>query len=279
MVSEEKLAGLKSYCERARKTLIEDAYSMRYERKKKSLGAVLSSMASDHEGLGIYAYFGETNATQMKQHFHVAAQLRIASVGLRRGETLSTGAKILYVMLSDSPEVIQSYAYLEPNEEYIKYRDNPKTLQFYVHMTQLAIRNEDDALQAKIAIAAQKSGKKLREEFSAGEDFYSLLLKRDKNALEALITEKANQWQAIIKRGGETGTPLSENLMASIAMEYAKLCWLKGIEVQIDHPLVPMELLPIKPLDHYDDVYDFLDPNWVPPPQTLFEKLTKWIKG
>ena len=31
---------------------------------------------------------------------------------------------------------------------------------------------------------------------------------------------------------------------------------------EIDNPLVPMELMPVKPLDYYN--YDFLDPNWKP---------------
>lgn len=277
MANKVDLEGLKGFCERAAKDLEKDAYSMRYERKKKSLGAVLSCMERDHQGLGIYAYFGENDIVRMKQHFHVAAKLSISSVGLRWGETLTSTTDFLYVMLSDSPEVIQAYASLEP-EEYLKNRENPRLMAFLVHMYQLAIRDEHDALRVKIAIAAQKSGQKLREEFSAGQDFFSLLLKRDKKALEALITKKADQWQAIIKRGGETGSPLSENLMASVAMEYAKLCWLKGIEVEIDHPLVPMELLPIKPLEHYDDVYDFLSPDWVPPPQNVIEKITKWFR-
>lgn len=276
MINEVNLDGLKSYCERANRELVGRAYSVRYERKKKSLGGLLSNMVSAHKALGIYAYFGANDVARMKQHFHVAAKLSISSVGLRWGETLSSTTDFLYIMLSDSPEVIKAYAFLEP-EEYLKNRENPRVMAFLVHMYQLALRDEHDALRVKIAIAAQKSGQKLREEFSAGEDFFSLLLKRDKSALETLITKKANQWQAIIKKGGETGTPLSENLMASIAMEYAKLCWLKGIEVEIDHPLIPMELLPIKPLEHYDDVYDFLNPDWVPPPQNFIEKIAKWF--
>lgn len=265
------LDGLKGFCERAIKDLEKDAYSMRYERKKKSLGAVLSCMARDHQGLGIYAYFGESDVARMKQHFHVATKLNIASAGLRWGETLSTDANFVYALLSDSAEVIQSYAHLELNDEFIKYRQNPKASQFYVHMIQLAIRDEHEELLAKIAIAVQKANKKIRETYSTGSDFFSLFLKRDKQTLEDHIMQSANEWQGMIKRGVVTNSPLSQDLMASHAMVYAKLCWLKGIEVEIDHPLVPMELLPIKPLEHYDDVYDFLAPDWVPPKPTLLQ--------
>ena len=37
---------------------------------------------------------------------------------------------------------------------------------------------------------------------------------------------------------------------------------MNGLEIEIDNPLVPMELMPVKPLDDYH--YDFLDPNWKP---------------
>ena len=37
---------------------------------------------------------------------------------------------------------------------------------------------------------------------------------------------------------------------------------MNGLEIEIDNPLVPMELMPVKPLDYYN--YDFLDPNWKP---------------
>ena len=61
------------------------------------------------------------------------------------------------------------------------------------------------------------------------------------------------------------------------ALPISKLCWLKGIEVEIDHPLFPMELLPLKPLEHYDDVYDFLSSDWTPPTQNFIQKITKWF--
>ena len=32
---------------------------------------------------------------------------------------------------------------------------------------------------------------------------------------------------------------------------------MNGLEIEIDNPLVPMELMPVKPLDYYN--YDFLD--------------------
>lgn len=57
-----------------------------------------------------------------------------------------------------------------------------------------------------------------------------------------------------------------------------KLCWLKGINIQIDSPLVPMALMPVKPLDYYDEVYEFLQADWVPPVQGLMGKVSRWFR-
>jgi hypothetical protein len=42
------------------------------------------------------------------------------------------------------------------------------------------------------------------------------------------------------------------------ALGYAKLAWLKDIEVDINHPGVPKELLLVRPNKEYIDEYDFL---------------------
>ena len=43
---------------------------------------------------------------------------------------------------------------------------------------------------------------------------------------------------------------------------FTKLCWMNGLEIEIDNPLVPMKLMPVEPLEKYDLVYDFLKPDY-----------------
>ncbi len=43
------------------------------------------------------------------------------------------------------------------------------------------------------------------------------------------------------------------------ALGYAKLAWYLGVEVEVNSPLIPKDLLPIKPLDNYEIPYDFLE--------------------
>jgi hypothetical protein len=80
--------------------------------------------------------------------------------------------------------------------------------------------------------------------------------------------------QAKIKPAQE----LDGQLLAGFAVIHTKLCWYRGIEVQIQNPLVPMPLMPIQPLDTYDVEYDFLHSGWAPPPPPgLFSKIKRWL--
>lgn len=247
-----------------------------HPKKTTQIGSVLTHMSSEHVGLGMYGYFVEGNIQTFKQNFYIASKLRAASANKHWGETLSMDGSFLYPLLSDSAEIINTYSRLEP-EEYLKNRDNPRVPQFFVHMIQLVLRDEHEALRVKIDKGARGSGKPYREEFKAGQDFYSLLLQRDRQALEARILKEAQFWETIIKKGKMTGNPLTEDFLATNAVMYAKLCWIKGIEVQVDSPFVPMDLLPVAPLSHYDDSYDFLKSSWVIPPRGLMGKITRWL--
>lgn len=101
-------------------------------------------------------------------------------------------------MLSDSLPTIEAYAKVALGE-YLIHRDKANAPQFQTHLYQLTLLDNHEALRTKIEIAAQKAGKKLREEFSAGSDFYSLFLKRDKKELEALILKKAKRYLSFFR--------------------------------------------------------------------------------
>jgi hypothetical protein len=241
---------------------------IRYRRKKINLASCYDTLARDHLKVGIYAYFIEGNLRSFKQNLHVASQLELVSIALNSYQRFQTATDLHFALLSDSPEVIDAMAQLE-TPEFLSYRNNPLNNQFQVHMRQLALLGDYDALQAKIQKLAQHGRKADRQPAAEGKDFFSLLIRGDKEGLEDLILKGCRK---------RTGNPLVEDFIAEGSTYRTKLCWYKGIPVQIDHPLVPMALMPIEPLEHYDDVYDFLQPGWVPPPQGLIDKALRWFK-
>ncbi len=227
-------------------------------------GAALCHIAALPEIRGLKYFFIDNDLHGLKQSFYVACKLVMASQKEKEPvyDAFSTYAPFLYGLLSDSTEIYDWLAHAE-----LKEKNTVKTPHFLFHQFQLVLRRDDEALRETIAVVAKKGGKHDKALSQAGQDFFSLLLKQDKEGLQALIED-----QAKIKSAQE----LEGQFLAGFAVVHAKLCWYRGIEVQIQNPLVPMPLMPIRPLESYDVEYDFLRPGWTPPPPPgLFAKVKR----
>lgn len=242
--------------------------SVPFRDTPESLNFCLTWLANDHQCLAINDYFVEHRKESLKQHLHVATLLDIASIALYDYQRFQVGNEIRYALLSDNPAMIDAIAKLEP-PYFVEGRSNPLHAEFKVHMYQLAIRGDYEALQAKVERLAKNGRKKDRELPAQGKDFFSLLMRGDKRGLEDLIAQDAKF---------KSQDALTEDFMCFEGTIEAKICWLKGIPVQIDSPLLPMDLMPIEPLEHYDDVYDFLAPGYVPPKVGLMERMRYWLR-
>ena len=240
--------------------------SVRYERTRVRLGAALCGLAQRAQTQAFHAYFVEHDIDGFKQNCYLASKLTLASVGQDGGAAFEIGTDFLYGLMSDNPDVVRALAQVEV-PQLIAERDNPVSSRFKVHMLQLAIRDENDALLAKVEKLAKHGRKADRADCAGGFDFFSLLVKRDALALKDLIENK----HARIKGDGA----LLDEFIAFRATLETKLCWLKGVPVQIDSPLVPMELMKVTPLERYEDVYDFLASGWQPPQQGLLGKVSR----
>lgn len=227
-------------------------------------GSVLRSISPLSEDRGLKSYFIDNDLHGLKQNFYVVCKLLMASQKEVEpgGDVFAMYSPFLYGLLSDSAEIYDWLTHAD-----LKEKNAVKTPHFLFHQFQLVLRRDDEALRETIALVAKKGGKHDKALSQAGQDFFSLLLKNDKEGLQALIED-----QAKIKSAQE----LEGQFLAGFAVVHAKLCWYRGVEVQIQNPLVPMPLMPIKPLDAYDVEYDFLRPGWTPPPPPgLFAKVKR----
>jgi hypothetical protein len=239
---------------------------LRYQTQyhKINRGSVLRNIAPLSEDRGLKCFFIDDDLGGLKQDFYVVCKLYMASQkeGEPGGDVFVTYEPFLFGLLSDSPEIYDWLTHAE-----LKNKGEVKTPHFLFHQFQLVLRRDDDALRETIAVVAKKGGNQNKALSQAGQDFFSLLLKQDKEGLQALIED-----QAKIKSVNE----LEGQFLAGFAVVHAKLCWYRGIEVHIQNPLVPMQLMPIEPLDSYDVEYDFLRPGWTPPPPPgLFAKVKR----
>ena len=255
--------------ERGLKEITDDLDRFKNPRKKNAWGAIISFMAGAHEHLAVKHYFVDHDIPGFKQHAYLFAQSELVAKHLDYDkDDEMTWDLILFALLSDSPKAIEGVGLVNPR--FIRAAGNkPQSIYFWVHMYQLVMLNKMDEVAQRLENAKTQAKKQRRKALIEGKDFFSLLLAKDKVGLENLLLEKA--------KNDKTDNPWIEGLIAPIPTIEAKLCWLKGIEVEIDHPLLPMELLPFKPLEHYDDVYDFLSSDWTPPTQNFIQKITKWF--
>ncbi len=240
---------------------------------------LFSFMAMAHEDLGLLAYFARGDMMAFKQHWSLASKLWLqASHHLPVKDYYMSGGEdhftlewsLLHPLVSDNRAVIEKVAKLE-TPVLLMYRDNPKAMEFTFHLAQLILRGDYEAAQAKVEQGARKAGGKLKKAYATGTDFYSLLMKGDKAALEASIMD-------CIKMSKKGALLTISDFAYPIAALREKLCWYKGIPVEIEHPMVPKEWMPIAPLAHYDDIYDFFSPDWTPPDQRLFARLVRKFK-
>lgn len=236
---------------------------IRYRIKPIDLRACYGILSQHHLKLGIYDFFVEGKLNNFKQHLYVASKLKLATIAIDSYQQFGT-MEIFYALFSDHPEIIAKMANLETSD-IIRSRNNPLQPSFFLHMWQLAILGDYKTLQTKIQSLAQH-GRKIDLK---NIDFFSLLINGDEYALEEHIHKEAS-----IK----SSDPLIENFMSFYACMELKICWLKGIPVHINHPLVPMDLMPIKPLDHYEDIYDFLMPDWQPQKKSFLERFLEYSK-
>ncbi|WP_186053817.1 contact-dependent inhibition immunity protein BcpI [Burkholderia gladioli] len=269
MKNEDRRRKISNLVEANKSLLPELLHDIQFRRNKVRIGSVLIGLSRRAHALAIYNYFVGNDIALLKQNMYLATRLNLASIGESGGASFDTGEPIIVALLSDNDEVIKKVARAE-TAGLIKYRNDPLSNFSHVYMLQLAIRGDDDQISRMIEKIAKNGKKPLRTECAEGRDFYSLLLKSDKTGLESLIQLKHAPLNSV--------DPIDEDFLSYLGVLEAKLCWRRGIPVEIDHPLVPMELMPVKPLDHYDDVYDFLKPGWVPPPQGLIGRVSRWFK-
>lgn len=240
----------------------------RFKRSQIRLGKVVLHLANVWERRGLKSYFIDSNLSQAKQDFYLASKLRIFSTGQDGGEKFETADLLFYALLSDNLDIINA-ATSANMQELMSSRFNTLSAEFTIHMYQLAIQGDDEQLRSKVKKIAANGRKAARTDAFSNRDFFSLLLNRDRAALEDLIQNK----HALASGNGA----LLDRFLAYQATFETKLCWFRDIPVEIDCSAVPMDLMPVDPIARYDDFYDFLAPGWRPPRQGLAGTVLRWL--
>ena len=227
-------------------------------KPKHNIFRIASSLRADHVSKFLYYYFEENNIVKAKQSIYSGQKLLEFMNKLDNNKYFPIQLNKLFFLCSDSEEVTNNFKNFDIESiSNLDYRlEAGHTLGFVVQQI-LKCDNEKALYYLNIY-----------------EDNYKnhSLKEYDVEILKAIIDKDKDRIQELLKvyllpknhdKSPEKGM-LSHGLLSYEATVFAKIAWIKGIEVKIDHPLLPMELLPIKPNENYLIEYDFLKPDYKP---------------
>lgn len=203
----------------------------------------------DHEAFALKAFFVENDIIQAKRQFYLCGRIDEYLIEQYNCRLLEYGiSHIAYTLLSDNHDLIKRYACLAP-----KGYDKITKKGSIIYAMQLAIR--DELHQDYIDVLDKLSQKKGQTAIQPDVQFFKSLIDRDKSGCEAAINELLTPRQ---HKQRNKNIELVNEFISHPAIGYSKLAWFKGVNVEIDNPLVPKLLLPINPNEQYSSEYEFL---------------------
>jgi len=226
------------------------------------LYSVARSLWQDNEKIGVYC-ISKGEFFKTKKRFHNCAWLDEYSLINNNSRFLDYGLHhISYALLSDNEALIQRYAKLRYHrgmnaelsmEEMVAIGELPiwcNTVQYFMANDKAGVERNLNILENITLSKLPKRELGLKDDY----EFYKALHFGDKSRMEEVL-EKLISPKIHKKRNDN---PILNQYISLPALGYAKLAWRYGIEVEVNSPLVPKELLSIAPLDNYPIPYDFL---------------------
>lgn len=225
----------------------------------------LKSLAQGSSARGFNAYYIEHDTDSAKQWFYLTARLLAKSCEYPNGWDMWTPHKFIFALLSDHQGIIETYSHLDTknNIEYPPLQEcyeKPREGRFYVLLMQHLLRHDWPTIEKMWATYQSKMKK--QNQYDVDEfQFYFALRDGDKAAMREIITRylaprkhKSLNKHLVMEFSGE--------FWSHRPTMYSKLAAMFGHELDIEHELIPKELIPVRPLEHYDDYYEFFAPDF-----------------
>lgn len=213
--------------------------------------------------IGYYSFFKESNMKDLKQRAYnvaILGNLLVRYYTHSPAQFLSYDIPgCLFVLHCDHEETIRMYAKL-------RYRAFGRLLDMegqvakgqspiWCNTIQYFMENNVEGVEKNLNILETITMKKKKEEpMRVDYNYYRALYEKDQGKceqlLEQLVSPKIHKKRNIF-------SPINQ-FVSQPALGYAKLAWRLGIEVEVDSPFIPRELLLTKPNDSYSIPYAFL---------------------
>jgi Immunity protein 49 len=204
-----------------------------------------------HEIYSLKSFFIDGDIKAAKQSFSTCGQLDVFLTNEYDEKLLDYGINHLsYALLSDNKRLIDEYANLKHSNYEKSIHSGGATPMFIL---QCLIKDDMAEYEKAMIFMKTKTLKKFGMELDY--DFYEALANRNTSKIKSVLEEFV---KPVIHKRRNKYHELVNEFISHPAIGYAKLAWIKGMELYIDSPLIPHELLPVSPIDNYVEEYPFL---------------------
>jgi len=189
-------------------------------------------------------FFIDKKITESKQSLHLfGSALNISICTFNSCQSLKLWVRNpMYLLLSDNKSLITDFGSIKDDSYDSRISEGN-----LVPCIQAVIREDWESLKQLIQICkdkhlGNKDGDWIKPDLDALEGIMERNITKVEQAIHVLATKDH------LSRNDES---IFNELISIPATGYAKLAWLKGLEVETNSPLIPKELLPINPNDEY----------------------------
>ena len=238
---------------------------------KKLTSSHILNLSRYNYSYGIFALIEEKDFVKARSYFFNIILLDTYNINQFQSKFLDYDLpKVTSALLSDNWNYLENiYSKLRYNSFYIDNKTNEQiplsmdemVLQgesaIWCNTIQFFMANDIQGIERNLNIIETLTLPKLpknQQELKIDYEFYKALLSKDKSKCEELLEQLVSP--KIHKKRNDNA--VLNKYVSQPALGYAKLAWRQGLEVEVNSPLVPKEILPIEPLDNYEIPYDFL---------------------
>ncbi|SIO50123.1 Imm49 family immunity protein [Chitinophaga niabensis] len=200
-----------------------------------------------YESFALKAFFIDEDVAKAKRYFYNCGLRDVFLTARYDEKILDFGINHLsYALLSDNETLIREYANLRHSNYEAMIQNGRSTPMFAL---QCLIKEDWSEFERAMAIINTKTIRKLGMALDA--EFYTALAEKNKEKIQQVIEELVSPK---VHKKRNVHHILKNEFISHPAIGYAKLAWLKGIEVEIRSPLIPRELLEVAPLAVYEEI-------------------------
>lgn len=223
-----------------------------------NLSACASGLSSHAFATAIFSWFEYGNLNEFKKWMYVSSELeKLYYEYQENSPDWGRGFPNLFKPLfSDNEEIIYWISNYELAYDSNRI-DDPATLDFLAYQSIVAIRRDWGNLVSRCKLVIENpSALIIKYDKLLDYRFFLALGEGDVAVMEEVIALMISNEK---KRADKNGGGYTKDLIVPDAAIYSKIAWRSGYFVDVRSPYVPYDWLPVKPLDKYELVYDFLN--------------------